>query len=258
MRLLLLLEAGFPLLATALQLPHHAAPAVHARLRPRCHTQLMALIDARRASPLLASAADTTSSWDEELDAADTTSSWDDEEAAMKVWEAQQKPAQQPFAAGDGSGVDEDAHLGLYDDSEEPSERMLRQVAEKQAALALLEGSMLSNMAGVPGGESESKAVLGSLTAVLNALTRLTETVHELSARVDRVAKELESTKVSAAATPPTGGAADAAATGPAVSWNGEVDEQAWFDDDQGDQDGPDWRDVRRLKRLLDDEAETK
>ena len=33
------------------------------------------------------------------------------------------------------------------------------------------------------------------------------------------------------------------------------MDESAWYDDDPDDQDMPDWRDVRRLKALLEKKA---
>jgi hypothetical protein len=181
---------------------------------------------------------------DEELDAADTTSSWDEEVAAMRAWEAAQaakRPA--PAPAASESGVDEEAHFGFAEDAEDDTDRILRQVAEKQAALALLEGSLLQRVAGAEvGAESgDAKVILGSLTAVLNSLTRLTEAVAKLNAKVDALAAGLRAAAPSAAESAP-----------PAE--DGEVREDAWFDDDPDDQDGPDWRDVRRLNSLLNDE----
>ena len=89
---------------------------------------------------LVASPQLTAGDGDEELDAADTVSSWDEELAMMKAWEAARKvEAGGRPAAESGSGVDEDAHLGLGEDfdSEDPAAAALRQAAEKQAAVLL-------------------------------------------------------------------------------------------------------------------------
>jgi hypothetical protein len=220
---------------------------------------------------------------DEELDAADTVDSWDAQLAEQAAWLAAQKAAKAPSAPPppaewDGA-VDEDAHFGLdADDDEEPSAAAARQLLEKQAAL-MLRGIEAQASASAP----PSKAVLNSLEAVLNALTRLDERMRRLEAKVDGMRADL-ATGASAAMTMDTGtpddsdqpddldaadapdtsgagpsspaaGGAGAGAGAASSSWDGTVDEMAYFDDDMDD-DMPDWRDVRRLNSLLKKDAE--
>jgi len=219
---------------------------------------------------LVASPQLTAGDGDEELDAADTVSSWDEELAMMKAWEAARKvEAGGRLAAESGSGVDEDAHLGLGEDfdSEDPAAAALRQAAEKQAAV------LLAGIEAQSAAPPTDKAVMTSLEAVINAISRLSDKVDALTAKVDQLqqarptAADASSSATeappAAAPPPPTAGAADdappvaasaaggAAAADTSAQWDGEVDETAWFDQDDDDDDMPDWRDVRRLNKLL-------
>jgi len=206
----------------------------------------------------------TAGDGDEELDAADTVSSWDEELAMMKAWEAaRQVEAGGRPAAESGSGVDEDAHLGLGEDfdSEDPAAAALRQAAEKQAAV------LLAGIEAQSAAPPTDKAVMTSLEAVINAISRLSDKVDALTAKVDQLqqarptaADASSATEVPPAAPPPPpiAGAADdappvaaSAAGGASAQWDGEVNETAWFDQDDDDDDMPDWRDVRRLNQLL-------
>lgn len=185
---------------------------------------------------------------DDELDAADTTSSWEEELAESKAWQAKQAPADEAWA------VDEEAHLGLDDDDDEPRDDMLRrQLAEKQAALMLdaLEGEK---------GAAEEPRVLESLKAVLSSLSRLEQKLDRLEKKVDGLSTEGSAAAPAGPSAGPDGGGAaparfeERATPGTdAPTWDGEVDEAAYFDDD-GDAlfDMPDWRDVRRLKRMME------
>ena len=56
---------------------------------------------------------------------------------------------------------------------------------------------------------------------------------------------------------PASSPAAPPAAAPPAGGWDGEIDEMAYFDDDP-DEDLADWRDVRRLKKLFDEQTAEK
>lgn len=172
-------------------------------------------------------------STEDELDALDTVSSWDEELAQMKAWEAQQKGFAAETAGGaEGPHVDEEAHLGLDDDDDEsPAEEQQRQLEEMKAAMLLMDAAK-SGAASDAAGSSDSR-VLTSLDSVLRTMMRLEQKVDALSAAVDKLSQR--------AAGPGAAPGTDA--------WDGEVDENAWFDQD--DDDLPDWRDVRRLNKLL-------
>ena len=78
--------------------------------------QQMTGVRCYRTAPVLAQLDD-----DDELDAMDTVSDWDAELAEMKAWEAAQQKTQPPDVGAffdSGTGVDEDAHLGLGDDGD--------------------------------------------------------------------------------------------------------------------------------------------
>ena len=181
----------------------------------------------------------------DELDYLDTSDSWDQQLAEMEAWQAAQKseaapPELESAETWDGT-IDEEAHFGFGGDDEGGSE----------AAVPL------------PATPVSDKAVLNSLEAVLNALARLDEKMTTLEAKVDAVQAELRSGAVSApspgsdsptipSSSSPAQSTATPAKDEASGGWDGEVDESAWFDeDDDDDDDMPDWRDVRRLNKLL-------
>jgi len=196
---------------------------------------------------------------DNELDAEDTVDSWDAQMAEQAAWEAAMEKSRGGSSAGSDvnpeTGVDEEAHFGLGDDDDEtPAERTMRQLAEKQASVML---SQFEASRAPP----ENTRVMTSLSAVLTVLARLEDKVDRLSARVEALAAE---DSPSAPPPPPPGPpvvpsesspAAAPPASPPAPDYSWEVDETAWFDDDGDAADLADWRDVRRLKRLLEKEA---
>ena len=231
---------------------------------PPCRPSAQQLAHRVRAPLPIAAMSDEEHDHDE-LDAEDTVSSWDEEVAQMRAWEAEQRggaaaaPSPPRSVDKDAPAVDEEAHFGLFDDEAESDDaRILRQFAEKEAAL-LLEREMASGKRPASAAsDGSSKYVLSSLEAVLNALNRLTEKVDALGEKVDRMSASLA--KAPAAPSSPAEGAAPAGASQTdgsdakpekAGGWDGEVDETAWFDDDDIDEDMPDWRDVRRLNKLL-------
>lgn len=176
----------------------------------------------------------------DELDAMDTSTSWDEQLDEFEAWQAMQKAvekAKEPAQAAQKTPVeapltvDEEAHLDLeaFGEDEDAAARTLRQISEKQAQLTL-QAIELKN------GPPTDKAVLTSLEAIINALGRLTDKVDKLSAKVDTLQSEAAAVP---AATP----------AGP-EEWDGKVDEEAWRLDDDGGDDLPDWRDVRRPKKL--------
>jgi hypothetical protein len=187
---------------------------------------------------------------DGELDADDTVSSWDEQLAEMRAWEeANMKQTSVDAGLSEEAHVDEEAHFGFGDDDETSEERAMRQLAEKQASLML--GRMEGNSPADSGGTAmEMKRMLTSIEAVLNAVERLSERLDVVSAKVDKVHASLAG---EAAGGAPASDGTPAAPEGD--SWDGNVDEEAWFDDDP-DEDLPDWRDVRRLKRLLEEDGE--
>ena len=216
---------------------------------------------ANRAAPCLA-AADGDNAEFEEVDAMDTSDSWSAQEAEFAAWQAaQKKESSAESVLGSGTGVDEDAHYDLGgEDEEDPAARTLRQLSEKQAAL------MLSTIEAKTTPTAD-KAILTSLEAVISTLNRLTDQVDRLSAKVDALQAATASAPPQTAPTTaadasegakPTVSSTDAATSVPKLAdaaptkdeWDGEVDETAWFDEDDDD-DMPDWRDVRRLNKLL-------
>lgn len=114
----------------------------------------------------------------------------------------------------------------------------------------------------VAGADALSSAqALASLETVLSSISRLEDKVDALSKKVDAI---ISASPAAAPADPtaaapsgptntPTAPATPASpatpATPEAAQWDGNVDEGAWFDAD--DDDMPDWRDVRRLNKLL-------
>ena len=238
--------------AWQLKSPLHATPA-------RSHTRSL-------SSPRLATAGeDGEEVWSEvdELDASQTSDAWDDQVADFQRWKAQQ--AAEAAASIESNlplalrfpDVDEEAHLDLgRDDEEDPNARMLRQLSEKQAQV------MLDAMEG-KAGSSADKRVLTSLEAIISTLSKLSDKVDKLSSKLDKLqlagaapapspSNPAAVPQAASADVPPSDlAAAPPAGTKPAASWDGEVDETAWFDEDADEDDLPDWRDVRRLNNLL-------
>ncbi|KAL3907502.1 MAG: hypothetical protein SGPRY_010147 [Prymnesium sp.] len=173
-----------------------------------------------RTSRLLAQ----TGSFDEELDAADTVSDWDEELAASEAFMASRKGR-----AGSGE-VKASSPTPPADAMGNPVAEQLLQLAEQAKTRAMAEESSPPGPADAIG----TKRVLTSLEAVLSQLMRLEEKVDALSAKA--------STGQPASPSPSPARAAE--------EWDGEVDDMAYFDDDD-DVDLGDWRDVRRLNNLL-------
>ena len=221
---------------------------------------------------------------DDALDAMDTSDAWDDQLAEQRAWEAamaaknkpKETPAPAPPAADssrwDGE-IDESAWFDEADD-ESDKDRVARQLAEKQASLLLsrIEGSGGAATAGAVIADGPStKRVMTSLESVLNAISRLSDKVDALSDKVDRALLSQqgggggESTAApsgtsSSPPPPPPAPAAEAAPPSPPApapgrgdaKWDGEVDEGAWFDEEDDGVEFADWRDVRRLKAMLE------
>lgn len=179
---------------------------------------------------------------EDELDAFDTSDSWDEQEAAEAAWKAAQQAEASASATpsgksslDEGTGVDEDAHLGLGDDDDEsPEEIKLRQQAEKQAAIMLRQ--IQSNAAAVGGSPGlDTQRLMTSLGSVLRAIGRLSDKLDDISEKVDA----LQAASNSATLATPSFGVESV----PALSkkdefeWDGTIDESAWFDDDDDDDD---------------------
>lgn len=186
----------------------------------------------------------------DELDALDTTESWDEELAQMEAWKAsQEKKSAAELPLDD---VDEEAWFDEKDD-EDPAARTLRQLSEKQAAM------MLNAIEAKSPPSGSNKPVLTSLEAVITMLTRIEGKVDALSAKVAKL--EGSTTATGSSSVSPPNPASTAASSDENKSakgeekaetqWDGEVDESAWFDVEDDDDDMPDWRDVRRLNNLL-------
>ena len=128
-------------------------------------------------------------------------------------------------------------------------------------------------LAGIPSAVQSSDGpsnaqVMTSLSAVLAGLARLEEKVDALGARLDGLQRAGSSTPAAPMAAPsppsppppppaapvapsPPPASTPAAPPSTKVEWDGEVDEEAYFDVDEEDADLGDWRDVRRLNRLF-------
>jgi hypothetical protein len=206
---------------------------------------------------------------DDELDAEDTVDSWDAQMAEMEAWTKSQRKADAASILDSDTGVDEEAHYDLGGDPDDDDLPDWRDVmAEKQAMSLLGRYSAPTQAAESAAPARDDKKLLTSLEAVLNAMNRLSDKVDALSAKVDALTTErgtppsVDAAKGSADEQPqqsadagagaaPAPPAARAASEPSADAWDGEVDETAWFDEDDDDDDKPDWRDVRRLNKLL-------
>ena len=116
-----------------------------------------------------------------------------------------------------------------------------------------------------------NEVLMASLQALLATVTKLEEKVDTLSRKVDElqaVSPTTDAPGTATAASGPTTSPPAAPASGPTASppaaaptpppaaapdetWDGSVDEGAWFDADDDDNELGDWRDVRRLNKLL-------
>ena len=218
--------------------------AAHAALIPAPLGARPATVQRRRSLPAPVLALDELDD-DDELDALDTVSLWDEELAEMKAWEAAQaaKKQSQPDVGAffdSGTGVDEDAHLGLGDDDDDDDDAgtalwMLRQLESQQGKAA----------------PKDETRIMTSLESVLNAISRLSDKIDRVESKVDKLLSAPPRTDGGAPPQPsaevkPQDGASPAEG-----GWDGVVDEEAWFDDVDED-DLPDWRDVRKLKRMFE------
>lgn len=197
----------------------------------------------------------------EELDGGDTVSDWDDEIAQMKAWQAAQAAKESGSAKVDATGaawggeVDESAYFDDPDD--DAANSLLEEIAQRRAAAAAAKGGASPEASGDAASEVQYKRVLTAIEGVLNTMSRIEERMGRLEAKLDSMSSaKAEQLTESPAAEPPAEAAAPSAAA-PAVEkksdvggWDGEVDEDAWFDDDP-DEDLGDWRDVKRLEKLL-------
>eukprot|EP00747_Dinoflagellata_sp_TGD_P181315 gnl/TRDRNA2_/TRDRNA2_35111_c0_seq1.p1 gnl/TRDRNA2_/TRDRNA2_35111_c0~~gnl/TRDRNA2_/TRDRNA2_35111_c0_seq1.p1 ORF type:complete len:232 (-),score=36.66 gnl/TRDRNA2_/TRDRNA2_35111_c0_seq1:267-962(-) len=85
-----------------------------------------------------------------------------------------------------------------------------------------------------------------ALEKVLDAIAELSRKVDALDSKIDRLSKESPSDpsdSVSSTVAP---------SSGTVDSWDGTIDETAYFDDEDTDNDLADWRDVQRAKKMLE------
>jgi len=214
---------------------------------------------------------------DEELDAADTTSSWDEEVAGEAAWRASM--------AASASASDEDASAGAWA-GVPPA---LRQLAEKAKTS---EASTASSTAGEAAPGLDNNEVLRALNVVISNLARLEEKVDVLTAvtrleqKVDSLSSSLLEQRVAPLASvapaapgpsPPVKKIAPTVAERAAAriapfsapktmfaqdwdgdrgdedddnEWDGNVNEESYFDVDEETANLPDWREVRARKGL--------
>jgi hypothetical protein len=195
---------------------------------------------------------------EDELDGYDELSLMDDANEEERMWE-EWKAAQAKKAATEGivvqgsksegwDGVeDESAYFDEedYDDDDDDGDAAADHEQRGSSALQMLRAQQAACLGGgeSPGvpllsvAESQRRMMI-SIESVLNAVTRLSDKVDRLTAKVE----QLESSASTSASKPPQvdGKPADG-------EWDGEVDESAWFDEeDYDDDDAPDWRDLRR------------
>lgn len=210
---------------------------------------------------------------DEDMDESDDPAfdgcdDWDAQLAEQKAWEESMaskmggKNTATPAAKGDGDfvPVNEEAHFGLDDDDNETDvQRSIREQAEKEARLIIERATAASS-------PTEDSRIMTSLEAVLNTMMRLEGKVDKLTAQVQQLKGQQAAAAAAPTPSPPpppasTGSSPPGPATAPAApaapefsGWDGVEDESAWFDDDP-DEDFADWRDVRRLKKMMELEA---
>ena len=225
----------------------------------------------------------------DELDAMDTSDSWDDQLAMQEAWLAAQKKKQGQAAApepeADGLDVDEEAHYDFTDpdDDDRPDWRDVRAgvVGKRASELSILSGVIGQRPSSPPPAPAAAPADTAALEAVVRTLARLEEKIDRiekamrLEEKIDRIGEAMGIEPPSpppadaAPSSPPPAAAEPAAAAAPKPPAEApkkpsaplaprtmaedepHVDEDAYFDDDPDDQDLGDWRDVRRLKKLL-------
>ena len=196
---------------------------------------------------------------DDELDAWDFGDSWEQQEAEQRAWEERMAAEKEGAKATKATPpadrpppvnvVDDDfeANAGAYFDDEveveADSDRAARQLAEKFAAEALMKAQAAS-------AAPSDKNVMTSLEAVLATMARLETKVDKLTAKVDLLAMQPPSIGSPSIGSPtPSPGTVPPPPTSALDGWDGEVDEEAYFDYDDYDDDQPDWRDVRAAKK---------
>ena len=200
----------------------------------------------------------------DELDALEGGDSWEQQLAEQKAWEermalekagntapppeedAPVAPAPVAPASDDSMVfVDESAWFDDEADVEAEADRVARQKMEKAAAETL---SRAQTAAPLP----NEKRLMTSLEAVLNTMVRLETKLDKLTKKVDALSGKMAPSPPAADVPPADPDAPPAPPTLGAWAvegWDGEVDEDAWFDED-ADEDLPDWRDVRKAKGL--------
>ena len=204
----------------------------------------------------------------EELDGGDTVSDWDDEIAQMKAWQAAQAADSMNGSGSDGESdghVDESAHFD--DDDSDAADALLEEIAQRRAAALSASGgskdggSKDDSRSAVS--EVELKRVLTAIEGVLNTMGRMETRMGNIETAIQKMATQSkdgtkaeaetsESTTFPKEETLPTAssGEAEGGVKDEAGRWDGTVDEDAYFDDDP-DEDLGDWRDVKRLEKLL-------
>tara|TARA_B100000524_G_scaffold328119_1_gene212591 strand:- start:1196 stop:1930 length:735 start_codon:yes stop_codon:yes gene_type:complete len=200
----------------------------------------------------------------EELDGGDTVSDWDDEIAQMKAWQAAQAADSMNGSGSDGESdghVDESAHLD--DDDSDAADALLEEIAQRRAAALSASGGGSKDDSRSAVSEVELKRVLTAIEGVLNTMGRMETRMGNIETAIQKMATQSkdgtkagaetsESTTFPKEETLPTAssGEAKGGVKDEAGRWDGTVDEDAYFDDDP-DEDLGDWRDVKRLEKLL-------
>ena len=217
--------------------------------------------------------ADGKAADDGELDAEDTTDSWESQLAEQAAWMAAQNKQQgkADVAAAevwDGE-VDETAWFDEEDDEDDQT-RIERQEAEKQLALLLGRIEKAGGKSPVASTAPPDNAkVMLSLKSVLSGMMRLEEKIDDLNEKVDKLLKakgsesenkmapgafgsSSSSSSSPSAASPSPPPAASAKKDYLPSDWDGNTIEDAYFDEEDTDEELADWRDVRKAKAMLE------
>ena len=162
----------------------------------------------------------------DELDALDTSDSWEAQMQEEQMWKRKRRETTQ---SNYDSGVDEEAHFDIGDDSD-----------DSWTAAELLDSV---KVAAAAASDNNVHRTVESLKSIITILTRLEEKVDALSNKVQDLAHRPCS---------------DSTSEEPCAQlesvWDGTTDETAYFDDDAADGDLEDWR-VRRARNQLRDQG---